>query len=46
MVAGIFKDTIERLKKFKDLKTSAYQYCLTGDSRTMDIKYELSKKTK
>ncbi|MDR1721252.1 MAG: site-specific DNA-methyltransferase [Endomicrobium sp.] len=40
------KDTIARLKDFSKLKTNTYQYCLTGDSRTIDIDYALSKKNK
>lgn len=35
------KDTIKRLKIFKELRTNTYQYCLTGDSRTIDIVKEL-----
>ena len=38
------KDTIERLKRFEQLRTSTYQLCLTGDSRTIDIIDVLSKK--
>jgi len=40
------KDTISRLKDFAKLKTDTYQYCLTGDSRTINIEKELSKKHK
>ncbi len=35
------KDTIERLKRFNELRTATYQYCLTGDSRTIDIEKRL-----
>ncbi|MDR3113337.1 MAG: site-specific DNA-methyltransferase [Endomicrobium sp.] len=38
------KDTITRLKEYAKLKTNTYQYCLTGDSRTINILDELSKK--
>jgi len=40
------KDTVERLKDFAKLKTGTYQYCLTGDSRTINIPAELAKKQK
>jgi hypothetical protein len=40
------KDTVNRLKEFSKLKTNTYQYCLTGDSRTIDIQKEFSKKQK
>jgi len=30
-------DTLSRLVKFEKLKTNTFQYCLTGDSRTIDI---------
>ena len=36
------KDTIKRLKFFNELRTNTYQYCLTGDSRTIDIVKELN----
>ena len=36
------KDTIKRLKIFNELRTNTYQYCLTGDSRTIDIVKELN----
>ncbi|MDD5022004.1 MAG: DNA methyltransferase [Endomicrobiaceae bacterium] len=39
-------DTVKRLKEFAKLKTSTYQYCLTGDSRTIDIESLLFKKQK
>ena len=31
------KDTIKRLAQFEKLRTNTYQYCLTGDSRNIDI---------
>ena len=37
------KDTVSRLKKFDNLRTDTFQYCLTGDSRTIDIFSEISK---
>jgi hypothetical protein len=40
------KDTIKRLQDFKKLKTNTFQYCLTGDSRTINIFNELEKKNK
>jgi hypothetical protein len=40
------KDTVNRLEEFSKLKTKTYQYCLTGDSRTIDIQKEFSKKQK
>ena len=39
------KDTITRLKEFDNLRTETFQYCLSGDSRTMDIFKELNKKS-
>src|ERR1035437_6952639 len=38
------KDTVKRLSQFNKLKTNTYQFCLTGDSKTMDIFDELDKK--
>jgi hypothetical protein len=38
------KDTIQRLVKFNSLRSSTFQYCLTGDSRTFDIFKALEKK--
>lgn len=35
------KDTIKRLQIFDKLRTTSFQYCLTGDSRTIDIQNEL-----
>ncbi|MFA5010354.1 MAG: DNA methyltransferase [Ignavibacteria bacterium] len=37
-------DTIKRIKQFEKLKTNTYQYCLTGDSRTINIFEELTQK--
>lgn len=31
------KDTVKRLAEFDKLRTNSFQYCLTGDSRTLDI---------
>jgi len=36
-------DTLNRLEEFDKLRTSAYQRCLTGDSRTMNISEEIKK---
>ena len=38
------KDTIKRLAQFDKLRTNTSQYCITGDSRTVDIVKELEKK--
>ncbi len=38
------KDTVKRLAEFDTLRTQTFQYCLTGDSRTIDIFSELKKK--
>ena len=38
------KDAIKRIQQFEKLKTNTYQYCLTGDSRSIDIFYELNNK--
>lgn len=38
------KDTIKRLSQFDGLRTRTFQYCLTADSRTIDIFSELEKK--
>lgn len=38
------KDTLRRLDIFNNLRTNTYQFCLTGDSRTIDIFDELEKK--
>jgi len=31
------KDTIKRFFEFNNLRTNSYQYCLTGDSRTINL---------
>ena len=31
------KDTLKRLKEFSKLRTKTFQYCLKGDSRSLDI---------
>ncbi len=36
-------DSIKRLNQFDKLRTNTYQYCLTGDSRNIDIISELNK---
>jgi hypothetical protein len=38
------KDTVSRLQEFGRLRTDTYQYCLTGDSRTIDIFSEVKKR--
>lgn len=38
------KDTLKRLVEFNKLKTDTFQYCITGDSRAIDIFEELQKK--
>ncbi|MBI4722653.1 MAG: site-specific DNA-methyltransferase [Candidatus Stahlbacteria bacterium] len=38
------KDTIKRLSQFDRLRTQTFQYCLTDDSRTIDIFGELEKR--
>ena len=38
------KDTIKRIAQFDKLRTNTFQYCLTGDSRTIDILSELEQK--
>jgi DNA modification methylase len=40
------KDSVKRLKEFSKLKTNTFQYCLTGDSKNIDIILEISKKQK
>lgn len=35
------KDTVKRLTQFADVRTDTRQFCLTGDSRTLDISEEL-----
>jgi len=39
-------DTIKRLKEFDKIRTDTFQICLVGDSRSIDIQNELSKKNK
>lgn len=38
------KDTIKRLVEFNRIRTNTYQYCLSGDSRSINIFQELEKK--
>ena len=38
------QDTIKRLRTFAQYKTATYQYCLSGDSRCLDITRALEKK--
>jgi DNA methylase len=38
------KDTVKRLADFGKLRTETHQYCLTGDSKTIDIVSQLEKK--
>jgi hypothetical protein len=38
------KDTIHRLSKFNSIRTDTFQYCLTGDSRTIDIFNEIEER--
>ena len=40
------KDTIKRIQQYEHLKTNTFQYCLTGDSRSINIFEELTKKYK
>ncbi len=35
------QDTVKRLARFDKLRTQTYQYCITGDSRTINIFKEL-----
>lgn len=35
------KDTIKRLQEFERLRTNTYQYCITGDSRNVDIEQKI-----
>lgn len=39
------KDTLKRLAQFDSLRTQTYQFCLTDDSRTIDIVSELKAKS-
>ncbi len=36
-------DTVNRIKEFDKLKTNTFQYCLTGDSREINIAKKLTK---
>jgi len=38
------KDTLQRYAEYEKLKTKTYQYCLSGDSRNIDIFAELQNK--
>jgi hypothetical protein len=38
------KDTIKRLAQFEKLRKDTFHYCLTGDSRTINIIEEINKK--
>ncbi|MDR0664656.1 MAG: site-specific DNA-methyltransferase [Helicobacteraceae bacterium] len=38
------KDTINRLAQFDKLRTQTFQYCLTGDSRNIDVFEQMKKK--
>lgn len=40
------KDTISRLSEFDKIKTDTFQYCLSGDSRTIDVFATLEAKNK
>ncbi|OEG69149.1 hypothetical protein ATZ36_11240 [Candidatus Endomicrobiellum trichonymphae] len=46
MVENSFKRYNQKIKEFEKLKTETYQYCLSGDTRTIDIVLPLSKKQK
>jgi DNA modification methylase len=37
------KDTVSRLQRFEKLRTNTFQYCFTGDSRSIDIFEEVKK---
>lgn len=39
------KDSMKRLKEFDKLRTNTFQYCLTGDSRKIDIFSEIHKRS-
>ena len=39
------KDTVARLQQFDKLRTSTFQLCLTGDSRSMDVFEQVKKKS-
>lgn len=36
------EDTIKRLKEFSNIKTNTWQYCISGDSRTVDLNVYLN----
>lgn len=38
------KDTMNRIMKFEKLRTDTYQYCLSGDSRDIDLLVRLKQK--
>ncbi|MBN2571996.1 MAG: site-specific DNA-methyltransferase [Ignavibacteriales bacterium] len=38
------QDTLKRITQFDKLRTQTFQFCLTGDSRNIDISTELRKK--
>lgn len=38
------KDTVKRIVQFERFRTETFQYCLTGDSRTINVFEELKKK--
>lgn len=40
------KDTIKRLKQFDELRSETFQYCITGDSRNVDIFEKIKTKNK
>lgn len=37
------EDTIKRLQEFDKIRTDTFQYCLTGDSRNIDVLNEIKK---
>lgn len=39
------RDTVKRLKEFDKLRTNTFQYCLTGDSRKVNIFEEIKKRS-
>ncbi len=41
-----YKDTVQRLKQFDELRTNTCQVCLTGDSRNLEIVSEVKKRSK
>lgn len=40
------QDTIQRLAKFDRLRTDTFQFCLTGDSRTIDVNQQLEEESR